>query len=149
MRNHGACTVGRNVGEAWTRYYILDRICAQQLAVAGQRVVQPDAEVLSHAAAQVADDTPFAAGKMEWPAPLRMADRLARPPRRADGAAAARRRGARRRLRRGGGGARALLGSGRRSGAAGALAILLEPAAVCIAAAVCSLQFCAGAAAVS
>ena len=76
MRNHGACTVGRNVGEAWTRYYILDRICAQQLAVAGQRVVQPDAEVLSHAAAQVADDTPFAAGKMEWPALLRMADRL-------------------------------------------------------------------------
>jgi ribulose-5-phosphate 4-epimerase/fuculose-1-phosphate aldolase len=140
MRNHGACTVGRNVGEAWTRYYILDRICAQQLAVAGQRVVQPDAEVLSHAAAQVADDTPFAAGKMEWPALLRMADRL--------------------RGRRGGPTARRLLAAAARGAAfgavaaalvlcseaaaeraAGALAILLEPAAVCIAAAVCSLQF--------
>ena len=65
--------------------------------------------------AQVADNSSFAAGKMEWPALLRMADRLrgrrggptARrpsPPRRAA------------RLRRGGGGARALLRSGRRSG---------------------------------
>ena len=112
MRNHGACTVGRSVGEAWTRYYILDRICAQQLAVAGQRVVQPDAEVLSprggaggrrHALRRGQDGVAGAAADGRPPA---------RPPRRADGAAAARRRGARRRLRRGGGGARALLGSG-------------------------------------
>ena len=31
MRNHGACTVGRTVAEAWVRYFYLDTVCQQHL----------------------------------------------------------------------------------------------------------------------
>ena len=44
MRNHGALTVGRTVGEAWVRYFYLDRICRVQ-----EGPVQP-----SHAAPHLA-----------------------------------------------------------------------------------------------
>lgn len=76
MRNHGAITTGRTVAEAWVRYFYLERICRLQLATLGQRLTRPSESVLQHAAAQFDGDSPFAHGRMEWPALRRLAARL-------------------------------------------------------------------------
>lgn len=76
MRNHGACTVGSTVAEAWVRYFYLDVCCRQQMAVAGCGPLHwPDAAAVKHAAAQVASGE-FVHGNLEWAALLRQADRL-------------------------------------------------------------------------
>ena len=77
MRNHGACTVGRTVGEAWVRYFYLERCCRYQMAVLNApSLVEPDAAVLAHAAAGWAQDSTSCHGHMEWTALTRQAERL-------------------------------------------------------------------------
>ena len=77
MRNHGACTVGRTVGEAWVRYFYLERCCRYQMAVLNApSLVEPDAAVLAHAAAGWAQDSTSCHGHMEWAALRRQAERL-------------------------------------------------------------------------
>ena len=75
MRNHGACTVGRTVAEAWVRYFYLDVVCQQQMAMAGSVAREPDPAALEHAARQQSGEA-FRHGNMEWAALLRQADRL-------------------------------------------------------------------------
>ena len=51
--------------------------CAWQIAALSHpRVVEPKKAVLEHAVAQYAPGSPFAHGVQEWPALLRLADRL-------------------------------------------------------------------------
>jgi ribulose-5-phosphate 4-epimerase/fuculose-1-phosphate aldolase len=78
MRNHGGLTFGETVGEAWVRHYYLDRVCRVQVAVGGNKLVEPDAAVLEHAASQYdpAGDGSFRHGKYEWDALRRQAERL-------------------------------------------------------------------------
>ena len=77
MRNHGACTTGASVAEAWVRYYYLDLCCRQQLAVAHvPRLIELPKAVLEHSAAQFAPGTMYQHGNMEWTALRRHAARL-------------------------------------------------------------------------
>lgn len=76
MRNHGCLTLGATVAEAWVRHYYLDRICRVQVAVGSKPNKQLDTELLEHAAKQYAPGSAFAHGALEWPALLRLADRL-------------------------------------------------------------------------
>lgn len=78
MRNHGALTFGATVAEAWVRYYYLDRVCQVQCSMpSGSPALQPDRAVLEHAASQYRPPHgPFCHGKAEWPALLRLVDRL-------------------------------------------------------------------------
>ena len=83
LKNHGALTLGATVAEAWVRYYYLDRVCAVQCAVGSKPAAQPDEAVLAHAASQYGEsacgrDGAFRHGKLEWPALLRLAERLQR-----------------------------------------------------------------------
>ena len=58
MRNHGACTVGASVGEAWVRYYYLEICCRTQLSISHlAKIIEPAAAVLAHAASQYARRT--------------------------------------------------------------------------------------------
>ena len=44
MRNHGACTVGGSVAEAWVRYFYLNIVCKQQMATSHlAKLVEPAA----------------------------------------------------------------------------------------------------------
>ena len=92
MRNHGACTVGATLGEAWVRMYYLDRICQVQLdlmratagaeaaggaasgAGRGDPICRPTHDMLVHARAQY--DKEFVPGVHEWPSLLKMGRRL-------------------------------------------------------------------------
>lgn len=77
MRNHGACTFGASVGQAWVRMYYLDIVCKVALAAlsTGQRLRVPDAATLRHVAAQYAEPR-FQHGACEWPTLRAQADRL-------------------------------------------------------------------------
>jgi len=73
MENHGACTVGKTIGEAWTRMYNLEKICKLQLevmkATGGNRdlMIIPSNDILIHTAKQY-DQFPNNCGVSEWPA---------------------------------------------------------------------------------
>lgn len=76
MRNHGFCTFGRTVAEAWVLAYYFDKSCATQLKVlsSGAKPRLPDPAVLAHAAKQsfLPEFTP---GVQEWAALERLAAR--------------------------------------------------------------------------
>ena len=76
MRHHGAVTCGQSVAEAWVRYYYLERICAVQCAAASKPCRQPSPAVLAHSFTQLGPDGPFAHGKFEWAALLRLSAQL-------------------------------------------------------------------------
>ncbi len=68
MRNHGACTTGSSVGQAWVRAWYLERVCRLQVSLlpakAAGTVLTPDPEMLRQAAAKLVSS--FPAGKYEW-----------------------------------------------------------------------------------
>lgn len=68
MRNHGAITLGRTVGEAFVAMYYLNRICAVQLRVlsTGRPIRLPSKEALERAAGQC-EQPGFSLGS-EWDA---------------------------------------------------------------------------------
>src|SRR5690606_33519831 len=78
LRNHGALTVGRTVGEAFNWMHRLELACRTQLAaLATQQPLQYVApEVLEETWNNYQPSTRRPYGQMEWPALLRKLDRL-------------------------------------------------------------------------
>ena len=76
LRSHGLMTVGRSVGEAFWRMYMLEMACALQidvLATGREYVLQPPA-VCAKVRQQYEQD--FFPGRYEWPAFIRYLDRV-------------------------------------------------------------------------
>jgi phosphoglycerate dehydrogenase-like enzyme/ribulose-5-phosphate 4-epimerase/fuculose-1-phosphate aldolase len=76
MENHGFCTFGRTLGEAWVLAYYFDKACQTQLSClqTGQKINYPSEEVLAHAAEQ--SQLPmFLPGVCEWEALRKMLTR--------------------------------------------------------------------------
>lgn len=75
LRNHGLLTAGRTVGEAFMLMYYLERACKIQMDVMAtqQETSLPSESVLDHAAKQYEQ---FSPGKYEWPALLRLMDKI-------------------------------------------------------------------------
>ncbi|MGE3148002.1 MAG: class II aldolase/adducin family protein [Pseudorhodoplanes sp.] len=76
MRNHGLLTAGRSIGEAYCRMYYLEMCCQLQmdLLATGREPNIPPPEVCRKAYRQSLDPLP---GKFEWPALLRLLDKVA------------------------------------------------------------------------
>jgi ribulose-5-phosphate 4-epimerase/fuculose-1-phosphate aldolase len=83
LRNHGLLATGRNVAEAFSLTYHFERSAEAQLKIqaavaAGTKMVIPSPETCEKQAAQFANagTTPRLGGQREWPALLRLCDRL-------------------------------------------------------------------------
>ncbi len=81
LRNHGLLATGRNVAEAFSMTYHFERSAAAQLkiqaaAASGQKIVVPGKETCERQSAQFAGNMPRLMGQREWPALLRMCDKL-------------------------------------------------------------------------
>jgi ribulose-5-phosphate 4-epimerase/fuculose-1-phosphate aldolase len=83
LRNHGLLATGRNVAEAFSSTYHFERSAEAQLKIqaavaSGARMVIPSPETCERQAAMFANsgNTPRLGGQREWPALLRLADRL-------------------------------------------------------------------------
>jgi ribulose-5-phosphate 4-epimerase/fuculose-1-phosphate aldolase len=83
LRNHGLLATGRNVAEAFSFTYHFERSAEAQLKImaalaAGAKIVVPSPETCERQAAQFANaaNTPRLGGQREWPALLRLADKL-------------------------------------------------------------------------
>jgi ribulose-5-phosphate 4-epimerase/fuculose-1-phosphate aldolase len=83
LRNHGLLATGRNVAEAFSFTYHFERSAEAQLKImaavaVGAKMVVPTAETCERQAAQFANavNNPRLGGQREWPALLRLADRL-------------------------------------------------------------------------
>jgi ribulose-5-phosphate 4-epimerase/fuculose-1-phosphate aldolase len=83
LRNHGLLATGRNVAEAFSLTYHFERSAEAQLKIqaavaAGGKMVIPSHETCEKQAAQFAmsGNVPRLGGQREWPALLRLCDRL-------------------------------------------------------------------------
>ena len=81
LRNHGLLATGRNVAEAFSSTYHFERSAEAQLKIqaavaSGAKMVIPSAETCERQAAQFVGNMPRLQGQREWPALLRLADRL-------------------------------------------------------------------------
>lgn len=83
LRNHGLLATGRNVAEAFSNTYHFERSADAQLkiqaaAAGGFKIVVPDFDTCERQAAQFATsgNTNRMMGQREWPALLRLCDRL-------------------------------------------------------------------------
>jgi ribulose-5-phosphate 4-epimerase/fuculose-1-phosphate aldolase len=83
LRNHGLLATGRNVAEAFSSTYHFERAAEAQLKIqaavaAGAKMVIPSPDTCEKQAAQFATmgNTPRLGGQREWPALLRLAERL-------------------------------------------------------------------------
>jgi phosphoglycerate dehydrogenase-like enzyme/ribulose-5-phosphate 4-epimerase/fuculose-1-phosphate aldolase len=79
MENHGFCTFGKTLGEAWVLAYYFDKACQTQLTClqSGQKINYPSEKVLAHAAEQ-AIIPEFLPGACEWDALRKMLARKTR-----------------------------------------------------------------------
>eukprot|EP00529_Nitzschia_sp_RCC80_P008120 CAMPEP_0113470372 /NCGR_PEP_ID=MMETSP0014_2-20120614/16407_1 /TAXON_ID=2857 /ORGANISM="Nitzschia sp." /LENGTH=1236 /DNA_ID=CAMNT_0000362931 /DNA_START=299 /DNA_END=4009 /DNA_ORIENTATION=+ /assembly_acc=CAM_ASM_000159 len=79
MENHGFCTFGRTLGEAWVLAYYFDKACQTQLNClqTGQKINYPSEKVLAHAAEQSILPE-FLPGACEWDALRKMLTRTSR-----------------------------------------------------------------------
>lgn len=74
LRNHGTLTVGRTVGEAFERMYVLEKACRIQVAAqTSSRMVQPTPESISAVYPQLTSFGDIAG--LTWAALLRRVDR--------------------------------------------------------------------------
>jgi ribulose-5-phosphate 4-epimerase/fuculose-1-phosphate aldolase len=83
LRNHGLLATGRNVAEAFSHTYHFERsaeaqLKAQAACAAGAKLVFPPEETCEKQAAMFSNsgNTPRLQGQREWPALLRLCDRL-------------------------------------------------------------------------
>ena len=81
LRNHGLLATGRNVAEAFSSTYHFERSAEAQLKIqaavaSGAKMVIPSPETCERQAAQFVGNMPRLQGQREWPALLRLADRL-------------------------------------------------------------------------
>mmetsp|Transcript_16902 Transcript_16902/g.38755 ORF Transcript_16902/g.38755 Transcript_16902/m.38755 type:complete len:1215 (+) Transcript_16902:92-3736(+) len=76
MENHGFCTFGKTLGEAWVLAYYFDKACQTQLNClqTGQKINYPSEKVLAHAAKQSVLPE-FLPGACEWVALRKMLTR--------------------------------------------------------------------------
>ena len=76
MENHGFCTFGSTLGEAWVLAYYFDKACQTQLNClqTGQKINYPSEKVLAHAADQAVLPE-FLPGFCEWDALRKMLTR--------------------------------------------------------------------------
>ena len=76
LRSHGLITVGKSVGEAFWRMYMLEMACALQIDVlsTGREYILQQPEVCAKVRSQYEQD--FFPGHHEWPAFLRFLDRV-------------------------------------------------------------------------
>ena len=76
MENHGFCTFGKTLGEAWVLAYYFDKACQTQLNClqTGQKINYPSEKVLAHAAEQSILPE-FLPGACEWDALRKMLTR--------------------------------------------------------------------------
>ncbi len=76
MENHGFCTFGRTLGEAWVLAFFFDKSCQTQLNLlqTGQKINYPNEKVLAHAAEQ-SYLPEFLPGACEWDALRKMLTR--------------------------------------------------------------------------
>jgi ribulose-5-phosphate 4-epimerase/fuculose-1-phosphate aldolase len=79
MENHGFCTFGRTLGEAWVLAFYFDKACQTQLSClqTGQKINYPNERVLAHAAEQSLLPE-FLPGACEWDALRKMLTRSSR-----------------------------------------------------------------------
>ena len=81
LRNHGLLATGRNVAEAFSLTYHFERSAESQLKIqaavaSGAKMVVPSHETAERQAARFAGNMPRLQGQREWPALLRLCDRL-------------------------------------------------------------------------
>jgi ribulose-5-phosphate 4-epimerase/fuculose-1-phosphate aldolase len=81
LRNHGLLATGRNVAEAFLLTYQFERSAEAQLKImaavaAGAKMVVPSPGTCERQAALFAGNEPRLQGQREWPALLRLADKL-------------------------------------------------------------------------
>jgi len=81
LRNHGLLATGRNVAEAFSLTYHFERSAEAQLKIqaataSGAKIVVPSVDTCERQAAQFAGNMPRLQGQREWPALLRLCDRL-------------------------------------------------------------------------
>lgn len=78
LRNHGALVCSASVPAAFVTHHFLEMACQGQVAAlaGGTEVVLPDHEACEYAAQQIADAGAALAGDKDWPACLRLAERL-------------------------------------------------------------------------
>jgi ribulose-5-phosphate 4-epimerase/fuculose-1-phosphate aldolase len=83
LRNHGLLATGGNVAETFQRTYLFERAAAAQVkiqaaAVSGSKIVMPGPDVRERQVAQLGDagNAPRLGGQREWPALLRLCDKL-------------------------------------------------------------------------
>jgi ribulose-5-phosphate 4-epimerase/fuculose-1-phosphate aldolase len=81
LRNHGLLATGRNVAEAFSLTYHFERSAEAQLKIqaavaAGAKMVVPSPETCERQVALFTGNEPRLQGQREWPALLRLADRL-------------------------------------------------------------------------
>ena len=78
LRNHGLLTVGKTIGEAFNWMHRLELTSRSQLAAmaTGAKLVQVPRKVLEETYMNYQPQTRRAYGVMEWPALLRMLDRM-------------------------------------------------------------------------
>ena len=79
LRNHGSLVLGETVAETFVMHHFLEFACRGQIAAlsAGYENLNfPDEKACQFAAEQVANEGDNLVGGKDWPACLRMADRL-------------------------------------------------------------------------
>jgi ribulose-5-phosphate 4-epimerase/fuculose-1-phosphate aldolase len=81
LRNHGLLATGRNVAEAFSLMYHFERAAEAQLkiqaaAAGGSKMVVPSPDTCERQAAQFTGNMPRLQGQREWPALLRLCDRM-------------------------------------------------------------------------
>ena len=81
LRNHGLLATGRDVAEAFSLTYHFERSAEAQLkiqaaAAGGSKIVVPSPETCEMQAAQFTGNMARLQGQREWPALLRLCDRL-------------------------------------------------------------------------
>jgi ribulose-5-phosphate 4-epimerase/fuculose-1-phosphate aldolase len=81
LRNHGLLATGRNVAEAFSLTYHFERSAEAQLKIqaavaSGAKMVVPSPDTCERQAAQFAGNMPRLQGQREWPALLRLLDRI-------------------------------------------------------------------------
>jgi ribulose-5-phosphate 4-epimerase/fuculose-1-phosphate aldolase len=84
LRNHGLLATGRNVAEAFSLTYHFERSAAAQIKIqaaaagSGSKIVMPPEDTCERQSAMFAgsNESPRLAGQREWPALLRLCDRL-------------------------------------------------------------------------
>jgi ribulose-5-phosphate 4-epimerase/fuculose-1-phosphate aldolase len=78
LRNHGLLTAGVTVAEAFYFHYHLEKACQTQMMVlaSNQKYSVPPPEVCEHAAKQFYGNGKRVFGERDWPALIKLADRL-------------------------------------------------------------------------